>query len=85
MLALGLALILISVLGIVFAAPHVVHAETTTIDTLEVAFKKAGVGDSLAYAMDFEDKTAKTLKVPKGANYTATLKVIWKDGQKQQL
>lgn len=68
-------------LGIVFFHPHIVRAETTTIDTLEVAFKKAGIGDSLASAFDFEDKTAKTLRVPEGANYTATLQFISKNGQ----
>ena len=80
--AFGLALCLALMLGIAFfVSPQTARAEATTIDTLEVAFKKAGIGDSLASAFDFEDKTAKTLRVPEGANYTATLQFISKNGQ----
>ena len=83
MRALSLVFIVcfVFMLGIVFFHPHIVRAETTTIDTLEVAFKKAGIGDSLASAFDFEDKTAKTLRVPEGANYTSTLVFVSKNGQ----
>lgn len=72
-------------LGIVLLCKREVYAETTTIDTLEVAFKKASIGDSLATAIEFEDEEAKTLKVPSGANYKATLLAIFRDGQKQTL
>ena len=57
------------------------HAETATIDTLEVAFEKTEAGNSLAAAFVFEDETAKTLRVPDGANYTATLVFVSKNGQ----
>lgn len=80
-LTLVFAVCFVFMLGIVFFHPHIVRAEPTTIDTLEVAFKKTGIGDSLASAFDFEDKTAKTLRVPEGANYTATLQFISKNGQ----
>ena len=81
MLVLGLTMCLALMLGIILSGTQVAHAETTTIDTLEVAFKKAGVGDSLSAAFEFEDETAKMLKVPAGANYTATLEFISKNGQ----
>lgn len=61
------------------------HAADTVIDTLEVSFKKAGVGDGLVGVFDFEDETAKTLKTPSGANYTATLEAVFRNGQKQTL
>lgn len=80
-IALGLTICLALMLGIILSGTQVAHAETTTIDTLEVAFKKAGVGDSLSAAFEFEDEAAKTLKVPKGANYTATLVFVSKNGQ----
>ncbi len=70
-------------LGIVFASPTstVYAADETQIDTLGVAFKKVGVGDTLDAAFDFENATNKTLKVPAGANYTATLVSVSKNGQ----
>ena len=77
----GLTICLALMLGIILSGTQVSHAETTTIDTLEVAFKKAGVGDSLSAAFEFEDEAAKTLKVPAGANYTATLVFVSKNGQ----
>ena len=84
-LALGLVMCLAVSLGIVSVNPQSVRAETTTIDTLEVAFRKVNVGDSLAAAFEFEDETAKTLKVPVGANYTATLLFVSKNGQARTL
>ena len=59
------------------------RAETTTIDTLAVAFAKADVGDSLASVFEFEDETERTLRVPADANYTVTLTYVHKvkDGQ----
>ena len=73
-----LAVCLAFMLGIVFASQiFAVYAEGgTQIDTLGVAFKRVNVGDSLAAAFEFEDETEKTLKVPAGANYTATLKFV---------
>ncbi len=87
---LSLALILTAcvavLLGIATAkSSKTAYAAGTVVDTLEVAFKKAGVGDSLASAFDFEDKEKKTLKVAAGANYTAELSIIFRDGQKQTL
>ena len=61
------------------------RAETATIDTLEVAFEKTEAGNSLAAAFAFEDETAKTLRVPDGANYTATLVFVSKNGQSTTL
>ena len=60
-------------------------AGETEIDTLGVAFRKVEVGDTLDAAFEFENATTKTLKVPAGANYTATLEFVSKDGQKIQL
>lgn len=80
-LALGLAMCLTLILGIISVNPKSVRADTMTIDTLEVAFGKVNVGDSLAAAFEFEDETERTLKVPAGANYTATLTFISKNGQ----
>ena len=80
-LALGLAMCLTVILGIISVNPKSVRADTMTIDTLEVAFGKVNVGDSLAAAFEFEDETAKTLKVPDGAKYTATLLFVSKNGQ----
>ena len=48
-------------------------ADTTQIDTLGVAFRKVEVGNTLDAAFEFENATAKTLKVPAGANYTVTV------------
>lgn len=79
-LALGLAMCFAVILGIASVNPQSAYAETTTIDTLEVAFKKVNVGDSLAAAFEFENETERTLKVPAGANYTATLQFVSKDG-----
>lgn len=56
-------------------------ADTTQIDTLGVAFRKVEVGDTLDAAFEFENATTKTLKVPAGANYTATLVSVSKNGQ----
>lgn len=82
----GLAMLLAMTVCIGFASGAGVAAEsTTTIDTLEVAFKKTDIGDSLASVLDFEDKAAKTLKVPDGANYSATLTMVCRDGQKENL
>ena len=61
------------------------RAETAAIDTLEVAFEKTEAGNSLAAAFVFEDETAKTLRVPDGANYTATLVFVSKNGQSTTL
>lgn len=80
-LALGLAMWLTVILGMASVNPQTARADTTTIDTLEVAFKKVNAGDSLAAAFEFEDETERTLKVPAGANYTATLMFISKNGQ----
>lgn len=84
-LALGLAMCFAVILGITSVNPQSAYAETTTIDTLEVAFKKVNVGDSLAAAFEFENETERTLKVPAGANYTATLQFVSKDGQAKTL
>lgn len=84
-LALGLVMCLAVCLGIASVNPQSACAETTTIDTLEVAFKKVNVGDSLAAAFEFENETERTLKVPAGANYTATLQFVSKDGQAKTL
>ena len=80
-LALGLAMCLTVILGIISVNPKSVRADTTTIDTLEVAFKKVNAGDSLAAAFEFENETERTLKVPDGAKYTATLLFVSKNGQ----
>ncbi len=56
-------------------------ADATQIDTLGVAFRKVEVGDTLDAAFEFENATSKTLKVPAGANYTATLVSVSKNGQ----
>ena len=78
-----LAVCLALMLSIVFASrTFAVYAEgETQIDTLGVAFNRVGVGDSLAVAFEFEDETERTLKVPSGANYTATLRFISKNRQ----
>ena len=83
-LILGLTMCIALMLGIVMASPTntVYAADETQIDTLGVAFKKVGVGYTLDAAFDFENATNKTLKVPDGANYTATLEFVSKDGQK---
>ena len=84
--AFGLALCLALTLGIAFfVSPQTARAEATTIDTLEVAFKKANVGDSLSSAFEFEDEAERTLRVPDGANYTATLLFVSKNGQAKTL
>ena len=84
-LAFGLVICLILTLGIASVNFRSARAETTEIDTLEVAFKKVNVGDSLAAAFEFEDETERTFKVPAGANYTATLTFISKNGQTTML
>lgn len=80
-IAFGFTICLALMLGIILSGTQVSHAETTTIDTLGVAFKKVNVGDTLDAAFDFENATTKTLKVPAGANYTATLVSVSKNGQ----
>ena len=69
--------------SIAMASPTntVYAADETEIDTLGVAFRKVDVGDTLDAAFDFENETNKTLKVPAGANYTATLVFVSKNGQ----
>ena len=69
--------------NIAMASPMntVYAADETQIDTLGVAFRKVEVGDTLDTAFEFENATAKTLKVPVGANYTATLVSVSKNGQ----
>lgn len=68
--AFGLALCLALMLGIAFSvSPQTARAEATTIDALEVAFKKANVGDSLSSAFEFEDEAERTLKVPEGYTF----------------
>ena len=86
-LILGLTMCLALMLGIAMASPTntVYAAGETEIDTLGVAFRKVEVGNTLDAAFEFEDATTKTLKVPAGANYTATLEFVSKDGQKIQL
>ncbi len=74
------------VLGILmFCTESTAYAESGEIDTLEVSFNKVGIGDSLASAFVFEDETERTLKVPAGANYTATLVFVSKNGQSTTL
>ena len=86
-LILGLMMCISLMLGIVFASPTFAAyaAGETQIDTLGVAFRKVEVGNTLDAAFDFENATTKTLKVPEGANYTATLEFVSKDGQKIKL
>ena len=82
-----LTLALVACLAAIFVTakgkPQSARAETTTIDTLAVAFAKAEVGKTLDAAFEFENATTKTLKVPAGANYTVTLTYVHKvkDGQ----
>ena len=82
-LAFGLTMCLALMLSIMLtsATYKVYAAGEMPIDTLDVAFKKVDIGDNLAAAFEFEDEKAKTLKVPIGANYTATLIFISKNGQ----
>ena len=81
-LILGLTMCLALMLGIAMASPtSTVYAEEAPIETLEVAFRKVEIGDSLAGAFEFENETERTLKVPSGANYTATLVFVSKNGQ----
>lgn len=84
-LILGLTMCLALMLGIVFASPtSTVYAEEAPIETLEVAFRKVEIGDSLAGAFEFENETERTLKVPSGANYTATLVFVSKTDKQQR-
>ena len=73
--------------SIAMASPTntVYAADATQIDTLGVAFRKVEVGNTLDAAFDFENETNKTLKVPAGANYTATLVSVSKNGQGTKL
>ncbi|MBS6476581.1 MAG: hypothetical protein KH405_01995 [Firmicutes bacterium] len=82
-LILGLTMCLALMLGIAMASPTstVYAAGETQIDTLGVAFRKVEVGYTLDAAFEFENATTKTLKVPAGANYTATLVSVSKNGQ----
>ena len=82
-LILGLTMCFALMLGIVFASPTFAAyaAGETQIDTLGVAFRKVEVGYTLDAAFEFENATTKTLKVPAGANYTATLVSVSKNGQ----
>ena len=84
-----LTLALVACLAAIFVTatgkPQSARAETTTIDTLAVAFAKADVGDSLASVFEFEDETERTLRVPADANYTATLVFVSKNGQSTTL
>ena len=82
-LTLCMALVMCLCLGFGFSSGTmtVYAADGTQIDTLGVAFRKVGVGDTLDAAFDFENETNKTLKVPAGANYTVTLEFVSKDGQ----
>ena len=86
-LIFGLTMCLALMLGIATASPTstAYAADETQIDTLGVAFRKVEVGDTLDSAFEFENVTTKTLKVPAGANYTATLEFVSKDGQKIKL
>ena len=86
-LIFGLTMCLALILGIATASPTstAYAADETQIDTLGVAFRKVEVGNTLDAAFDFENTTTKTLKVPAGANYTATLEFVSKDGQKIKL
>ena len=86
-LLFSLIMCLAFILSIAMARPMntVYAADETQIDTLGVAFRKVEVGDTLDAAFEFEDATTKTLKVPAGANYTATLEFVSKDGQKIKL
>ena len=83
----SLIMCLAFILSIAMARPMntVYAADETQIDTLGVAFRKVEVGYTLDAAFEFEDATTKTLKVPAGANYTATLEFVSKDGQKIKL
>ena len=89
MFALGLVMCLALMPGIAMASPTFAAyaAGETEIDTLNVAFNKVIVGDTLDAAFEFEDATTKTLKVPAGANYTVTPTSVHKvkDGQKIKL
>ena len=65
---LGFTMCLALMIGIVLVnSENIAHAEGEAIDTLEVAFNKTNVGDSLVTAFEFEDKAAKKLKVPADA------------------
>lgn len=83
---LGFTICLALMIGIVLVnSENIAHAEGEAIDTLEVAFNKTNVGDSLVTAFEFEDKATKKLKVPADANYTATIIEVCRNGQKQTL
>lgn len=83
---LGFTMCLALMIGIVLVnSENIAHAGGEAIDTLEVAFNKTNVGDSLVTAFEFEDKATKKLKVPADANYTATIIEVCRNGQKQTL
>ena len=80
-LIFGLTMCLALMLGIATASPTstAYAADETQIETLGVAFREVEVGDTLDAAFELENATNKTLKVPAGANYTATLVSISKN------
>ena len=86
-LLFSLIMCLAFVPSIAMASPMntVYAADETQIDTLGVAFRKVEIGHTLDVAFEFENATAKTLKVPAGANYTAELVFVSKDGQRIKL
>lgn len=60
---LGFTICLALMIGIVLVnSENIAHAEGEAIDTLEVAFNKTNVGDSLVTAFEFEDKATKKTK-----------------------
>lgn len=81
---IGLAMCLALLPAFAFAKP-LSAADGTTIDTLEVGFRKVEVGDSLALTFDFVDETEKKLRVPENAQYEAKLTTIWLEGQHQRI
>lgn len=82
---IGLAMSFALLPTIAYASPIALAADSTEIDSLAVGFKKANVGDKLSSAIDFSDQATNKLKVASNANYTAELKLVWRDGQKERL
>ena len=82
-LILGLTMCLALMLCIATASVHVARAddgEKTTIESVGVSFNKTKLGDKLVSMFNFVDETEKTLVVPKDANYTARIDVIYAHG-----